>query len=219
MAKRFTDTDLWKTQRWFRKLNPLHKLVFCYIKDQCNHSGFWKIDCSDLIEDLAIEDFDIYDFIESINIEFDKITGKRINKERVRAVKNNFLWITGFIQFQYEGKDKLVSWRVGAVRTALLFLQGIDLLDESINKGYITLNTPLLDGWQTVKDKDKDKDKDVVKGGVGEKDNFKIKKNGKSKSFFSGNFKAQGEELFAERDRKRHEELDRPGEEDIKSEE
>ena len=51
MAKRFCDTDLWKTQRWFRKLPALDKLAFCYIKDLCDYAGVWKIDCSDLIED------------------------------------------------------------------------------------------------------------------------------------------------------------------------
>lgn len=159
MAKRFTETDLWKTQRWFRKLIPVHKLAFCYVKDTCNHSGLWKVDCSDLIDDLGLENFDLKKFIECVNTEYDSVTGHKINKERLRLVKKNYLWITGFIQFQYEGKDKTVSISA-PVRTALLFLQHIDLLQESIDKGYITLKEPLSEGWQTPKDKDKDKDKD-----------------------------------------------------------
>ncbi len=164
MAKRFTDTDLWKTQRWFRKLSPHHKLAFCYIKDTCNHAGLWKVDCSDLIEDLGLDEFDFPIFIETVNIEYDKVTGKKINKERLRLVKRGYLWITGFIQFQYEGKDKVVNFLAAPVRTALLFLQSIDLLQESINKGYVTLKEPLQEGWQTPKDKDRDKDKKHING-------------------------------------------------------
>ena len=67
MAKRFNDTDIWKKQRWFRKLKPDYKLAFYYIKDQCNHAGIWEVDCSDLIEDLGLLSFDINDFLVSIN--------------------------------------------------------------------------------------------------------------------------------------------------------
>lgn len=75
MAKRFGDTDIWKKQRWFRKLSPEYKLAFCYIKDQCDHAGIWNIDCTDLIEDLGITEFSVTDFISKCNIEFDKNTG------------------------------------------------------------------------------------------------------------------------------------------------
>lgn len=187
MAKRFTDTDIWKSQRWFRKLDPLDKLAFCYIKDQCNHAGLWKIDCSDLIEDLKLDGFDLYKFVDLLNTEYDKVTGGKIIKERIRIVKKNYLWITGFIQFQYEGKDKTVSMSA-PVRTALLFLQSIDLLQDSFDNGYVTLKEPLREGWQGGKDKDKDN-----------KNNTQIVKQGEDEKKFkpSGNFKSQGEELFA----------------------
>jgi len=172
MAKRFTETEIWKSQRWFRKLSPIYKLAFCYIKDNCNHSGLWKVDCSDLIDDLGLESFDMNEFIEDVNTEFDPLNGKKVKKERLRLVKKNYLWITGFIQFQYEGKDKTVSFSA-PVRTALMFLQSIDLLQESIDKGYVTLKEPLPEGWKAPKDKDKDKDKEYEKGVQGEKQGFK----------------------------------------------
>lgn len=172
MAKRFTETDLWKNQRWFRKLIPEYKLAFGYIKDLCNHSGFWKIDCIDLIEDLGIESFTIEDFVTSVNTEYDPLSGSKTKKERLRLVKKNYLWITGFIQFQYEGKDKKVNPAAAPVRTALLFLQSLNLLEDAVSKGYITLTQPLQEGWQTPKDKDRDKDK---KGGVGENKKGAIK--------------------------------------------
>ncbi len=210
MAKRFCDTDLWKTQRWFRKLPPLDKLAFCYIKDTCDYAGVWKIDCSDLVEDLGIDSFDIVSFISSINTEYDKMTGKKSIKERLKLVNNTMLWITGFIQFQYEGKDKTISYSANAVRGALWMLDNIKinpsepfrtlpnpseqlgLLEYGITHLHIKVKEPLpvfVEGLRTLMDKDKDKDN---------KFNQKKNENGK----FSGNFKAQGEELYAERDRR-----------------
>lgn len=193
MAKRMTDTDLWKKQRWFRKLLPLNKLIFCYIKDQCDHAGIWNIDCSDLIEDLGLEEINLPELIESVNVEFDKITGNKITKERLRIIDEKYLWITGFIQFQYENKAKKVSWEAAPVRTALIVLQGFSLLDEALLKGYITLTQPLHEGWQTPKDKDKDRDKDSL--------NNANKKNGQSKDF-----KVQRESAFISGLKKRAEE-------------
>lgn len=161
MAKRLTDTDLWKSQRWFRKLNPLDKLAFCYIKDQCNHAGVWKIDCSDLMEDLGLEEFNLVRFVKAVNVEFDKQTGAKIEKERVRIIDNS-LWITGFIQFQYESKDGKVNQDAAPVRTAFLMLQGLDVLVEGIRKGYIVLSQPLNKGRLRAKDKDILIDKDIV---------------------------------------------------------
>ena len=125
MAKRFGDTEIWKKQRWFRKLTPEYKLAFCYIKDQCNHAGIWNVDCSDLIEDLGLNFFNLLDFVESINTEYDKISGEKIIKERLVLLKDNYLWITGFVQFQYEGKDRLIKATNNMVKGALFILDSI----------------------------------------------------------------------------------------------
>mgnify|MGYP007083429594 FL=1 len=167
MAKRFTDTHIWKNQRWFRKLSPTHKLVFFYIKDQCSHAGIWKIDCSDILDDLGIEDFDLSVFIESVNTEFDKISGKKIKKERLKLLENNNLWITGFIQFQYQGKDLKVSEDVPGVRSAIEELSGFGILDIALENSYITLRKGLRNPKDKEKDKDLDKD-NMQLGGVGE---------------------------------------------------
>jgi hypothetical protein len=156
MAKRFTDTEIWKKQRWFRKLSPVNKLAFFYIKDQCNHAGIWKIDCSDLIDDIGLKDFNLDEFINEMNLDFDKINGSKIHKERVKKVKDNNLWITGFLQFQYESKEKLVSINP-CVKTALQILNGLDVYKEGLNKGYITLKEKIIthdNTLETAKDKD-----------------------------------------------------------------
>ncbi len=217
MAKRFGDTDIWKKQRWFRKLTPEYKLAFCYIKDQCDHAGIWKVDCSDLIEDLGLESFDLINFIESINTEYNKISGENIIKDRLVLLKNNIIWITGFIQFQYEGKDKLVKPNNNLVKGALFILDSIifnpcqplptlanpcektTLLEQGLNGFHIKTNQGLAvlrQGLATLKEKERDKDNKL---------NTQNEKNGKQ----FVNFKAQGEELFAKRDKEHRDRINK----------
>ena len=161
MAKRFGDTDIWKKQRWFRKLSPEYKLAFCYIKDQCDHAGIWNVDCTDLVEDLGIKEFDLPDFVDKCNIEFDKNNGQITLKERLRLLDKGYLWVIGFIQFQYKGKEGLVNPYANPVKTALLLIKGYGLLDEALSKKWITLTQPLdeiPDYWVRAKDKEQDKD-------------------------------------------------------------
>lgn len=174
MAKRFGDTDIWKKQRWFRKLSPEYKLAFLYIKDQCNHAGIWNIECTDLVEDLGISEFNLADFVSTCNKEFDKNTGKTIIKERLRVLDKGYIWVIGFIQFQYEGKEGLVNPYAAPVKTALLILNGLKLLPEALAKSFITLTEDLPEGYLTPKDKDKDKDK-YRKEGVGGKQNGHVR--------------------------------------------
>jgi len=160
MPKRFTDTDIWKTQRWFKKLSPEYKLVFFYIKDQCNHAGLFKLDVIDLMDDTGVEKFDIFDFLEKCNTDFDKINGDFIVKKRIELLKNNFLWVTNFIQFQYEGKDSFVNLSA-PVKTGLQMLSSHKLektektaLAEGLCKGYIRLTEDLHKGIVTLSQKD-----------------------------------------------------------------
>lgn len=43
MSKRFTDTCLWE-KIWFRKLTPIEKCAWFYIKDRCDSVGVWEPD-------------------------------------------------------------------------------------------------------------------------------------------------------------------------------
>lgn len=196
MAKRFGDTDIWKKQRWFRKLSPEYKLAFLYIKDQCDHAGIWNIDCTDLMEDLGISSFNLTEFVEKCNVEFDKTTGAITHKERIRILDKGYLWVTGFIQFQYKGREGLVNPLVRAVQSALQILSGFNLLDEAQLKGYITLTIELPEGLITLKDKDKDKDSISLTTETKKQ----IKKNNNVQSpKLSVDFKAQREIFLAER--------------------
>lgn len=189
MAKRFGDTDIWKKQRWFRKLIPDYKLAFLYIKDQCDHAGIWNIECADLIEDLGIEYFDIDAFLVSCNTEYNKTNGQRDYKERLRKLDKGYLWVIGFIQFQYKGKEGLVNPYAKPVTTALQILSGLKLLEEALNNSYITLTEVLPEGYLTPKDKEKDKDKVYLNNAE------KNSKNGK----YSSSFRTQNENLSLKR--------------------
>lgn len=87
MSKRDTDTEIW-VEDWFRSLSDSEMLFWFFIKDQCDHAGFWRPNFK----------------------EFENITGRRINrweflnkvnagKERVKELPNGRWFITGFISF------------------------------------------------------------------------------------------------------------------------
>jgi hypothetical protein len=143
-----------------------------------------------MVDDLGIDFFDLNDFIENCNTEYDKITGEKTKRERIRILDKGYLWVTGFIQFQYKGKEGLVNPNAKPVITALQILSGHGILEDAINKGYVTLTEPLTDfqdGLVTPKVKVKDKDKDV----------FKLEKNKNGKTTKFVNVAAQREDLLA----------------------
>lgn len=162
MAKRFHDTTIWKKQRWFKKLPRDYKLAFLYVKDQCDHAGLWKIDFAELVDDLDFDGFDMEDFIKNCNKDFDKINGKSITRERVKLLENkSIMWVTGFVQFQYEGKDLTINPQVPVVKSAIEILNSYKILGEALYKGYLTLPEHYSKATERTKDKDKDKDKDI----------------------------------------------------------
>lgn len=142
MPKRQTETKIWSTQRWYRKLHPYHKLAWKYLTDCCDHAGIWKIDYGQLVEDTGIEEFNLAQFVEACNTDFDKETGERIFRERILMVGKGILWLTGFIRFQYENKDFQVNPEVPVIKSALQILNGYGILNEALDKGYITLSKP-----------------------------------------------------------------------------
>lgn len=170
MAKRFTDTSIWKKQKWFRALNPIHKLLFLYIKDNCDHAGLWEIDAVQVMEDIGLDSVDLKGFIKGCNRDYDPFTGKEIERDRIRIIKEKTLWITGFVQFQYENKDsREVNPKGNFAKSAIAVLEANKLLNEAIDKGYVTLSEPLdtltnpsarVKGKGRVKDnKDKEEEK------------------------------------------------------------
>lgn len=162
MAKRFTDTNIWKNQKWFKKLTPIYKLFWKYLTDSSDHAGIWKIDFTAITEDLGVEDFNIEDFITSCNSDNDKLNGKPIARDRIKLISGTHLWITGFIQYQYENKAGLINAKSLVVKSALEILQSHNILSFAIEKGYVRTLEPLegplspFKPLEGVKDKVKD---------------------------------------------------------------
>lgn len=85
MARRFTETAKWRDV-WFRKLKPLHKLVFLYLCDDCDCAGFWEIDIERATFEIGIDDRDVIEAIDSLG------------EKMVRNGK--YLWVENFLKHQ-----------------------------------------------------------------------------------------------------------------------
>lgn len=171
MAKRYTDTTIWKKQRWFKKLPPIYKLAWKYITDTCDHAGILKIDFSEFVDDLGLEEFDILDFIKQCNTDFDKSNGKKIERDRIKLLKNNTVWITGFLKFQYESKDDVhIKTLAPVVFSALTILDNYGLFNEGLSKGYFSLSEPFDKGYKRKKKSSEESEK----GDDGTKDKVKV---------------------------------------------
>lgn len=184
MARRFTETVIWKNKRWFRKLSPDYKLAWFYIKDQCNHAGIWEINCLDLVDDIGLEKFDLVDFIKCCNRSFDKITGQPIEKERLRIIEDDNLWLTNFIQFQCQSGDETVNIYGNFPKSAIQKLADYGLVKEGLSKGYIRVSEPLLNPYinlpnptLTLKGKEerKEEDKEILKKWYNSDEKIKMK--------------------------------------------
>jgi hypothetical protein len=181
MANRLTDTTIWKKQKWFKKMPVLHKLAWKYLTDECNHAGVWKIDLSELLEDLGLDDFDFDAFLDCCNKDFDKKTGKGMVRQRVMKFNEDYVWVTGFMTFQYGGKTQIIKPNNNAVPSAIEILKSFKLYDLGIKMKYFqmedktTPSKPLKGGQSPLdpvvsplkpleggKDKDIYKDKDKV---------------------------------------------------------
>ena len=140
MANRQTDSTIWKSQKWFKRLPVLYKLAWRYLTDQCNHAGIWKIDISELLDDLGVEKFDFFDFLAACNRDFDKKSGKEITRNRIYNFHEDYVWLTGFMTFQYSGKTGVIKSENLAVKSAFEMLKSYGLFDKGIEHGFFTIN-------------------------------------------------------------------------------
>ena len=83
MAKRFTETDKWKDP-WFCDLEPLDKLFWVYLMDNCNHAGIWQVN-------WPLVEFHIPEF------RFNEETFK----DRVEVISEEKWHVPKFINYQY----------------------------------------------------------------------------------------------------------------------
>lgn len=89
MSKRDTDTEIW-SEDWFLELSDSEMLFWFYIKDKCDHAGFWRPNFK-MFENSTGRRINQKEFLSKMN------TGK----ERIMVLKNGRWFLTGFISFQY----------------------------------------------------------------------------------------------------------------------
>ncbi len=132
MAKRFTDSDLFK-KKFIRGLEGAYKLLWIYIQHDCDHAGIWEVDIevacirigSEVTEEKALEHFGA----------------------RVESIENGDKWfIPSFIEFQYG----VLNIENRAHKSVINILQ---------KHGIKVHGSPLQGGKDMDKDKELDTDK------------------------------------------------------------
>jgi hypothetical protein len=139
MSKRLHDTEIWRGQ-WFRKLSPESKLLWMYLKDNCNCAGV-----------VDVSDFAQIEFFTGVNLSTENL--KEIEKQIIPVDSKRFL-ITDFIDFQYGKLHETHKMRKKVLSELAKF--GIKYPIDTVSRNLDTV-------------KDKDKDKDIKKEGSGEK--------------------------------------------------
>ncbi len=86
MAKRFSDTEKWK-KLWFRRLSPIHKCFWEYLRDNCNNAGIWEVD------------FELASFQIGAEIKPDEI--ERVFKKQFIKINDSKWFLVDFIEWQY----------------------------------------------------------------------------------------------------------------------
>lgn len=103
MSKRYTDTEIW-LEDWFVNFSDAEMLFWYYIKDQCDHAGFWRPNFK-VFETLCGRRINQMEFLTKIN------TGK----ERIKVLENGRWFITSFIVYQYGERLNLNNHRHKAI--------------------------------------------------------------------------------------------------------
>ena len=133
MAKRLTDTVKWD-KIWFRKLKPLHKCMWFYICDKCDHAGIWEVD------------FETAEYYIGEKLDIKQI--EEVFAKQFKSIDNGKRWIIiDFITFQYGQLDE--TNKMYKPISASLIRYGVSMGDIW---GVYPLKV-------IVKDKDKVKDK------------------------------------------------------------
>ena len=138
MARRMTDTEIWKKD-WFLDLSIKQKCLIKFLYDNCDCAGVYEISYRTLRncfnEEIVKEDFD--------------------GLKQISFIADNKIFIEDFIKFQYGISINELNPQKSNVHKGIY---------KSLEKnGLLTLEQPLTKGSLRVLDKDKDKNKDIDK--------------------------------------------------------
>lgn len=147
MAKRFTDTEKWK-KNFFKELPPAYKCFWIFITDDCDHSGIWEVEATQIVRLRIGQKIDMNSALEAFNED----------EKRIHVFDGGRKWfIIPFIKFQYGNLNEANRLHL-AVKNEL-FKRG--LLDMVLDPN--GCGTPVKGPLERVKDKEQDKEKDKDK--------------------------------------------------------
>lgn len=160
MSKRFTDTTLHR-KKWFRAA-PLHiQSAYRIILAECDIAGVWDIDL-EVLSVYSKGTVTLSELLKFINSE----------KERLRLVDSDKLWVTGFVQFQY---GNLVE-TCHPHRPVIKRLNQLGLTLPGTLSGTLPVRLPL-----TLQEEEEEKDKEKYKYKYQEKEEEEEKDQEKNK--------------------------------------
>ena len=139
MAKRFTDTEKWHRNKWFRRLPRDGKLFWQYLCDCCDHAGIWEVDWEDV------------EYCLGPPVDIKELTGM-LGKRRIELARGEKWFLPTFVDFQYGQLDEKNRVHISVIR--ILKKEG----------AFKTLISPLQGSKDKDKDKDKDKNSGITKG-------------------------------------------------------
>lgn len=125
MGKRLTDTEIWE-EDWFIDLPNDYKLFFLYIKDKCDHGGFYRPNRRKFSHVISGKLLMYDDFLQKVNAPDD---GETKPKRRIMVLESGKWFIPKFFAFQ-QG----LSWNCknGAHRGALKLIISNDVHPKDI---------------------------------------------------------------------------------------
>jgi hypothetical protein len=89
MSKRYTDTEIWD-EDWFIDLEGPYQLFWFYVKDRCDHAGFWRPNFK-RFEQISGHKIHKDKFLELANHE----------KQRIIVLDNGKWFLVNYISFHY----------------------------------------------------------------------------------------------------------------------
>ena len=139
MPKRFTDTNTWH-HTWFLELSPESKIIWTYLKDNCDCAGIWKIDLPAMKREIGFKSISLGTFLSEVNRDYDTKTGDQLTRNRVMIISNeNKLWMTGFITFQYEKGTNGVNANIPAIKGVLNRLREEKIYEYAVENGFLRI--------------------------------------------------------------------------------
>jgi hypothetical protein len=158
MAKRDTDTEIWN-EDWFIDLEGPYQLFWFYVKDCCDHSGFWRPNFK-RFEQISGHRINQEKFLELVNS----------GKQRIIVLDTGKWFLVHYISFHYSILNLKNRFHNSVYET---FRKNVTC-ENTMEYGFevkLTSNCPQLEVNKEQRTENKEQRiKNKEKGGMGEKE-------------------------------------------------